>query len=321
MRIVVLDGFTLNPGDNPWDDLGALGELEVFDRTPPEEIVARASGAPIVLTNKTPLDAASIAALPELRFIGVLATGYNVVDVAAAQKRGIVVSNVPEYGTDSTAQHAIALMLELSNAVGVHDRAVHSGDWSRSPDFCFWQSPLVELAGLTMGIIGFGRIGRRVGEIAHALGMRVMAAGRPGSRAPEPPPFDSFAWASIDEVFARSDVVSLHFPLTAATHHFVGRDMLARMKPTAFLINAGRGGLVDELALVEALEEGTIAGAAFDVAVHEPPPPDWPLLRAPRCILTPHIAWAALAARRRLMGFAVENVRAFLAGKPVNVVA
>lgn len=319
MRIVVLDGHTLNPGDNPWDELAALGELVVHDRSAPDEIVPRARGAAVALTNKTHLDAATLAALPELRYVGVLATGYNVVDVAAARAHGVTVTNVPEYGTDFVAQHVFALLLELANAVGEHDAAVHAGEWQRCPDFSFWTRPLLELAGLTMGIVGYGRIGRRVGDVARALGMLVLASARPGS--PLPPATATEAWCELEELFAASDVVTLHCPLTADNERFVNARLLARMKRSAFLINAARGPLVDEAALARALTDGTIAGAGLDVVSAEPIRADNPLLRAPNCVITPHVAWASLAARRRLMATAVGNVRAFLAGAPVNVVS
>jgi len=317
MTIVVLDGYTLNPGDNPWEALTRLGTLQVYDRTPAELIVPRARAAQIVLTNKTVLTAATLAQLPTVRFIGVLATGYNVVDVAAARARGIPVSNVPEYGTDSVAQHVFALLLELCHHVGAHDAAVKAGEWTGSPDFCFWRSSPIELAGLTMGIVGFGRIGRRVGELAHAFGMRVLAANRSHR---EPPPYQPFAWAEVAEVCAQADVLTLHCPLTAENAQFVNRELLATMKPTAFFINTARGGLVDEAALAAALNAGGLAGAAVDVVSVEPMRPDTPLLTARHCIITPHIAWASLAARRRLMAETVRNVEAFLAGRPVNVV-
>jgi glycerate dehydrogenase len=317
MKIVVLDGYTLNPGDNPWDELARLGELAVYDRTPPDRIVERAGGAQIVLTNKTPLGATTLAALPELRFIGVLATGYNVVDVGAARARGIAVANVPEYGTDSVAQHTFALLLELAHHVGAHDAAVKAGEWSRSADFCFWKSPPVELAGLTMGIVGFGRIGRRVGELAHAFGMKVLAHSPSRQGAP---PYEGFAWSEIPELFERSDVVTLHCPLTADNAKLVSHGLLARMKPSAYLINTARGPLVDEAALADALAAGSIAGAGVDVVSTEPMAADNPLLAAPRCLITPHMAWGSLAARRRLMASTVRNVEAFLAGRPINLV-
>jgi glycerate dehydrogenase len=316
-EIVVLDGYTLNPGDNPWDEVSKLGGLTVHDRTSEGLIRQRAAGADIVLTNKTPLAAAAIADLPRLKFVSILATGYNVVDVGAARARGIVVSNVPEYGTDSVAQHTLALLLELCQQVGAHDADVHAGRWSSSPDFCFWRRAPLELASLTLGIIGFGRIGRRVGELAHALGMSVVAG---GGRRRQRPDYEPFDWGEIDEIFARSDVVSLHCPLTADNVEMVNRERLHCMKPTAFLINTARGPLVDEAALAAALDEARIAGAAIDVVSEEPMRPSNPLRRAKNCIITPHMAWASLAARRRLMAATAENIAAFLRGAPVNVV-
>jgi glycerate dehydrogenase len=313
-RIVVLDGYTLNPGDNPWDELAALGHLAVHERTPAARVVERASGASVVLTNKTRLDAATLRRLPELRFVAVLATGYDVVDVAAAAELGIAVANVPEYGTDSVAQHVFALLLELCHAVGAHDRAVKEGDWTRSPDFSFWLRPPVELAGRTMGLVGYGRIGRRVAELARAFGMAVLVTSR--SRGTD----RNVTWVDRDELFAGSDVVSLHCPLGEDNRGFVDAALLSRMRTGAYLINTARGPLVDEPALAAALRTGTIAGAAVDVVAAEPMVADNPLLTAPNCIITPHLAWASLAARRRLMRTTVENVRAFLAGEPVNVV-
>ncbi|HVN83962.1 MAG TPA: D-2-hydroxyacid dehydrogenase [Candidatus Binatia bacterium] len=317
MKLVVLDGYTLNPGDNPWDTLAQLAELRVFDRTPAGQIIDRARDADIVLTNKTPLTAETLAQLPRLQFIAVLATGFNIVDVAAARQRGIPVSNVPEYGSDSVAQHVFALLLELASRVGEHDAAVHASEWVRASDFCFWKAPPIELAGLTMGIVGFGRIGRRVGELAHAFGMSVIAAG--GTRR-DVPGFAPFAWRDVPELFAQADVVTLHCPLTAANTHFVNRERLRRMKRSAFFINTARGGLVDEHALADTLRAGAIAGAAVDVVSVEPMRADNPLLAAPRCLITPHIAWASLAARRRLMETTVANVAAFLDGRPIHVV-
>jgi glycerate dehydrogenase len=317
MKIVVLDGYTLNPGDNPWDELACCGELAVYDRTPPGQVVARAAGAEIVLTNKTGLNAGAIAALPQLRFIAVLATGYNVVDVAAARRRGIPVSNVPEYGTTAVAQHTLALLLELCHRVGDHARAVAAGEWIRSPDFCFWLAPPIELAGLTIGIVGFGRIGRRVAALAHAFGMRVIAASRSRAGAPA---YDGFDWRSIAELFAEADVISLHCPLTDDNACFVDAALLARMKPTALLLNTARGGLIDEAALAAALAAGRPAGAALDVLSSEPPRSDNPLLEAPNCLITPHLAWASLPARRTLMAATVRNVEAFVAGHPTHVV-
>lgn len=317
MRIVCLDGYTLNPGDNPWDEVAALGDFTVYDRTPPELVVERARDADIVLTNKTVIDAAALARLPKLRFVAVLATGYNVVDAEAAAARGIPVSNVPEYGTAGVAQHVFALLLELCHRVGEHDAAVRAGEWTRSPDFCFWKQTPVELAGLTMGIVGFGRIGRRVAEIAQAFDMAVIASARRHRTTPDD---EAFTWAETPELFARADVVSLHCPLDATNARFVDASLLSCMKPSAFLINTARGGLVDERALAAALDAGTLAGAAVDVVSAEPMRDDNPLLRARNCIITPHIAWASLAARRRLMATTVRNLRAFLAGKPIHLV-
>ncbi len=318
-RIVVLDGATLDPGDNPWAGLASLGELRVHGHSQPGEIVPRASGAAVVVTNKASLTAEVVESLVDLRFVAVTATGVNVVDLAATSRRGIPVSNVPEYGTDSVAQHTIGLLLELAIGIGEHGAAVQRGDWVRSRDFCFWRRPLVELAGLTFGIVGFGRIGRRVGELAHALGMRVIATPHRAGAGPVPP-WTGFAWRTVGEVFREADVVSLHCALGADNQRFVDRELLATMKPGAWLLNTARGGLVDESALAEALAAGTIAGAGLDVVASEPMAPDSPLLAAPRCLVTPHNAWATLAARRRLMQTTVANVRAFFDGTPINVV-
>ncbi len=315
-RIVVLDGHSVNPGDLPWDGLAALGELEVFPRTSPELVVERALGADVVVTNKTALDAEALAKLATLRGISVLATGYNVVDVAAARARGIPVCNVPAYSTASVAEHAIALMLELTHHVGLYAHAVGDGDWSRSPDFTFWSEPLVELADKTLGIVGFGAVGQRVATLGSALGMRVLAT--PSRRVKKPPPGVEFR--ELGALFSESDVLSLHCPLTPETERLVRRERLATMRDTALLVNTARGGLVDELDLVWALETETLGGAALDVLSVEPPPADHPLLHAPRCIVTPHQAWTTFAARKRLLEATAKNVAAILAGKPVNVV-
>jgi glycerate dehydrogenase len=271
----------------------------------------------VLVTNKARIPASVIEASAELRFIAVSATGHDCVDVAAATRRGVLVANVPEYGTASVAQYVLALLLHLCHNVGGHAEAVRSGAWERSPDFCFWQTPQVELAGKTMGIVGLGRIGRRVGELAHALGMGVLACSRSREGSPA---YQPFAWVELDELFARSDVISLHCPLTEATAGLVDRRRLALVRPTAFLINTSRGGLVVEEALAEALNEGRLAGAAVDVVSHEPIRRDNPLLRAKNCVITPHIAWATREARGRLLAATVANVAAFLAGRPVNVV-
>jgi glycerate dehydrogenase len=315
-RIVVLDGHTVNPGDLPWDDLAALGELEVFPRTAPELIVERALGADVLVTNKTPLDAATLEKLPALRGISVLATGYNVVDTNAARARKIPVSNVPAYSTASVAEHAVALMLELTHHVGLYARAVAEGDWARSRDFTFWNEPLVELAGKTLGIVGFGAVGKRVAALGVALGMRVLST--PSRRVSEPPPGVEFS--ELGALFVESDVVSLHCPLTEETARLVRRERLDTMRRAALLVNTARGGLVDEGDLARALEAGTLGGAALDVLSVEPPPGDHPLLRAPRCIVTPHQAWTTFAARKRLLEATARNVAAILAGQPVNVV-
>lgn len=315
MNIVVLDGYTLNPGDLSWNELQSLGACAIYDRTPPAEVVRRAAGAGVVLTNKTELTGGHIQNLPQLKYIGVLATGTNVVDLAAAHARGIPVTNVPAYGTKSVAQMTFALLLELTNHVGHHARTVSEGRWTSSTDWCYWDSSLVELEGLTLGIVGFGRIGRAVGELGAAFGMKVLACVHTAKVAP---PFVRFV--ELDTLFRDSDVVSLHCPLTPQTAKLVDARRLALMKPTSFLLNSSRGLLVDEHALAEALNSGRIAGAAVDVLSREPPPADNPLLAARNCVITPHLAWATCAARSRLMKIAVENVRAFLQGKPQNVV-
>ncbi len=317
MNIVVLDGYTLNPGDLSWSALETLGACRVFDRAPPGETLARAADAEIALTNKTVLNADAIARLPKLRYIGVLATGYNVVDLAAARARGIVVTNVPGYSTASVVQLTFALLLELTHHVGAHADGVRAGRWSRSADFCYWDSPLVELAGLTLGLVGFGNVGRGVARAAAAFGMRVLVHTRTVPRTG----LEGVDFADLETAFRQSDVVSLHCPLTEATRHLVNRERLAWMKPTAFLINTGRGPLVDEAALADALNNGRLAGAGLDVLSTEPPPADNPLLTAKNCVITPHIGWATRAARERLMQTAVENVRAFQAGQPRNVVS
>lgn len=318
MKLVVLDGYCLNPGDLSWDALRALVDVEVHDRTPASEVVARAAGAELVMTNKTPLDAATQAALPSLRYIGVLATGYNIVDVAAAKQRGIVVSNIPTYGTASVAQHAIALLLELCHHVGQHGEAVRAGEWSANADWCFWKTPLIELAGKTMGVIGFGRIGRATAKIADALGMRIIANDTFTGNAPD---YEGFRWGTIDEVLAEADVITLHCPLTADNKGLINAERLRKIKKTAFLLNTSRGPLIVDQDLADALNAGVIAGAGLDVLSVEPPVGGNPLFSAKNCIVTPHIAWATQGARSRLMGIAVENVKAFLGGAPVNVVS
>jgi glycerate dehydrogenase len=315
-RIVVLDAYTLDPGDNPWTPVQAHGSLVCYPRTKPDELVARAAEADILLTNKVSLDAEALARLPKLRGICVLATGVNVVDLAAASARKIPVCNVPAYSTASTAQHTIALLLELTSRVGAHARAVHEGAWVSSADFSFTLRPLIELDGLTLGVVGFGAIGRRVTEIARALGMRVVAAGE-GRRERDP------SWLErlpLDELFREVDVLTLHCPLTDRTRELVNAARLATMRPSALVINASRGPLVNEADLASALERGVIAGAALDVLTREPPLADNPLLHAKNCLITPHNAWSTLAARRRAMQITAANVRGIVSGELQNVV-
>lgn len=314
-HIVILDGFTTNPGDVSWEPLQALGSLTIHDRTPPAEIARRAAGATVVVTNKTVLAAETIAALPDLGCICVLATGVNVVDVAAARDRGIPVCNVPGYSTPNVAQAVFALLLELTNSTAAHATSVRNGAWVACPDFCFWQGDLVELAGRTLGIVGYGGIGRAVATIGRAFGMEVIASRRTAEAAET-----GVRVVDLEALFRDSDVVSLHCPLTPDTTGLVNAARLATMKPTAFLINTARGGLVVEADLAAALAAGQIAGAGLDVLSVEPPPADNPLLHAPRCIITPHIAWATRAARERLIVATAENIRGFLAGSPGNVV-
>jgi len=316
MKIVILDGFTLNPGDLSWDGLKSLGDCEIYDRTSPDEVVKRAADAELVLTNKTVLTREQINRLPKLKYIGVLATGYNIVDVAAARERGVPVTNVPTYGTRSVAQMTFALLLELTQHVGHHAQTVDEGRWARSPDFCYWDYPLMELDGLTMGIVGFGRIGRTVADLAVAFGMKVLAHSRtvPQEKLP------NIDFVDLVRLFRTADVVSLHCPLTNETKHLVNAERLSSMKPTAFLLNTSRGPLIDESALAKALNSDQIAGAAVDVLEAEPPRADNPLFTAKNCLITPHIAWATRSARARLMATAVANAKAFLEGKLQNVV-
>jgi glycerate dehydrogenase len=317
VKIVVLDGYCLHPGDLSWDALRRFGEVQVFDRTAAGQVVERTRGATLALTNKTPLPGGVLDQLPDLRYIGVLATGYNIVDVEAARRRNIVVTNIPTYGTASVAQLVFALLLELCHNVKLHADAVRAGEWTRSQDWCFWKTPLVELAGKTMGIVGFGRIGRQVGAIAHAMGMRVIAN---DTFHGDEPTWPEFEWTSVDDLLRRSDVVSLHSPLFPETHGMINARSLALMKPAAFLINTSRGPLVVDQDLADALNAGQLGGAGLDVLSEEPPASSNPLITARNCLITPHIAWATREARSRLMDLAVENVQAFLSGHPQNVV-
>lgn len=317
MKIVVLDGHTTNPGDNPWDAIETLGNVTIYDRTDDDQILERSAGADILVTNKTPLFEEALSQLPDLKMIAVLATGVNNIGLQAAAARGIVVSNVPAYSTASVAQYTFALLLELCHHIAHHSDAVAAGRWTQGPYFCFWDTPQVELAGKTMGVVGFGQIGAKVGAIAHAMEMNVIAA----TRTPKPAPgYEPFEWVSLEELFARADVVSLHCPLTDENVGFVNQGLLGRMKPTAFLINTSRGAIVNEMDLAAALNEGRIAGAGLDVVSEEPIKPDNPLLKAKNCLITPHIAWATLAARKRLMQITADNIKAFIARKPINVV-
>jgi len=311
-----LDSFTLNPGDLSWKSLEELGECAIYDRTAPEDTVQRADGAEIVLTNKTVLSSDIIERLARLQYIGVLATGHNIVDAEAARKRGIPVTNVPTYGTDSVAQMVFAHLLNLAQNVAGHAQTVSNGRWCSAPDFCYWDTPLVELKGLTMGIIGFGRIGQATARLALAFGMKVIAY---DITVPAQVP-QMCEMVKLDDVFRRADVISLHCPLTPQTENLVNEQRLALMKTTAVLINTSRGPLIDERALADALNNARIAGAGLDVLAVEPPDERNPLLKARNCYVTPHIAWATRAARERLLDVAVDNVAAFLAGRPKNVV-
>jgi len=313
-NIVVLDGHTLNPDDLSWDAIAAQGQLTVHDRTPPEQVVERAMEAEIVFTNKALLPAETIEALPSLKYIGVLATGYNVVDIAAARARDIPATNIPGYGTESVAQMTFALILELTQQPALHDASVHAGDWTACPDFCYWKKPLVELDGLMLGLVGYGAIGQAVARLGRAFGMKILVHTRTVREEADT------EFVDCETVFRESDVVSLHCPLNDENQGFVNANLLSQMKPTAFMVNTARGPLVDEAALAKALNEEQIAGAATDVLSVEPPSADNPLFGAKNLIITPHIGWATRAARERLMNIAADNLRAFLNGTPQNVV-
>jgi glycerate dehydrogenase len=316
MKIVILDGYSAQPGDLSWKELETLGELTVYDRTKPDETVARAAGADVVLTNKVVLGKDEIAQLPDLKYIGVLATGYNVVDVEAAHERGIIVTNVPAYSTESVAQMVFAHLLTVTNRTEHYAIQNREGRWSRNPDFCYWDAPLTELAGKTFGIVGLGNIGKRVAQIALAFGMKVKAL---TSKAADALP-EGVEKATLDELLETSDVLSLHCPLTDATRHLVNAETLRRMKPTAIVINTGRGPLVDDQAVADALQAGRLQAFCADVLTTEPPSADNPLLAQANAYITPHIAWASTEARIRLLQIATDNVRAFLNGEPQNVV-
>lgn len=319
MKMVILDGYTENPGDLSWSELEKLGELTVYDRTSltdEEEIAARIDNADILLTNKTPVSAAALDKNPGVKYISVLATGYNIVDVEAARARGIPVSNVPAYGTAAVAQFAIAMLLEICHHVAHHSETVHAGRWEQSPDWCYWDYPLIEMQGKTMGIIGFGRIGQQTGRIAKAMGMNILATGsRPTDSGRE-----IAEYVELDELLARSDVIALHCPLFPSTQGIISRENIAKMKDGVILLNNSRGPLIDEQALADALNSGKVYAAGLDVVSTEPIRGDNPLLKAKNCFITPHISWAPKESRQRIMDCTVENIKAFLDGEPVNVV-
>lgn len=315
MKIVILDGYPSNPGDQSWDALRQFGDLTVYDRTAPEDTIARVGDAEIVLLNKTPLGADVFEACPSLRLVSVLATGYNIVDVQAARAHGVTVCNVPGYSTGAVAQMTFALLLEITQQVGLHSAAVFAGDWQNSPDFCFWKKPLTELAGKTMGLLGYGAIGQAVGKIALAFGMDLLVTARHEKPVPAGAKF-----VDLDTLLRESDVVSLHCPQTAENLHMINAETLAKMKDGAILLNTARGGLLDERAVADALKSGKLGAFGADVVSKEPIAADNPLLTAPNCFLTPHIAWAPYETRLRLHRVSADNVRLFLAGTPQNVV-
>lgn len=316
-KIVILDGYAANPGDLSWDGLRQFGELTIYDRTAREDIVSRIGDAGIIFTNKTPITKETLEACPQLKMIGVLATGFNIIDIQAAKERGVTVCNVPDYSTVSVAQLVFAMLLEICHHVGHHSAAVHAGRWSSNPDFCFWDYPLMELAGKTMGIVGYGRIGQAVARLALAFGMQVIASSRSAVPGTEK---DGVRFVTREELLKSADVVSLHCPLTPETEGLINRASIEWMKHGAILINTGRGPLVVEKDLADALNAGRLYAAGLDVAAQEPIPKDSPLIGAKNCFITPHIAWATFEARRRLVDITVENLRSFLEGKPVHVV-
>lgn len=316
MKIVVLDGFAMNPGDLSWKELSDLGECQLYDRTKPEDVLKRTSDAELIITNKVVIDKPLINKLPALKYIGVTATGYNVVDIQAAKEKNIVVTNIPAYSTDSVAQLVFSHILNVANRIELHANSVKTGDWTINPDFAYWKSPQLELAGKTLGIIGFGRIGQKVAEIAKAFGMNVIFQNRsPKINIPV-----GMKQKTLNEVFAESDFISLNCPLSAENNAFVNQSLLQTMKPTAILINTGRGGLINETDLAKALNTGIIAGACLDVLSTEPPSAQNPLISAKNCFITPHIAWATFEARQRLMNITVDNIKGYLEGIPRNVV-
>lgn len=317
LKIVILDAITTNPGDLSWEWLSQYGETSIFDRTPYEKIVERTKDADIVITNKTPLTREIIEKMEKVRFIALLSTGYNIVDCEYAKERGIPVSNIPSYSTMAVAQLVFAFISELSNGVGLHSHDVKSGGWSRCPDFCYWKQPLVELYGKTIGIVGFGKIGQAVADIAEAYKMNILAV---SGHETDQSDRKNFKWVSLDELARQSDIISFHCPLTPKTEKMLNKEFIEKCKKSAFLINTSRGPVVDEEALADALNSGRIAGAAVDVLSTEPPKADNPLLTAKNCYITPHIAWAGYETRLRLMGILQENIKAFIDGNPQNVV-
>lgn len=314
MQLVITDGYTLNPGDLSWDGFHKLGEVKYYDRTPPDQMAERCRNAEVIITNKTPVNAATIAACPNLKLIAVTATGYNIIDIEAAAKAGVIVCNVPVYGTYSVAQHAFALLLELSNKVGLNAASVSNGEWAASKDWSYSKGPIIELFDKTLGIIGFGRIGEQAGKIARAFGMKVVFFNASPKKS---------AWATslgLKEVFSQSDFISIHCPLTPENNAFIDKDLLALMKPAAFLINTSRGQLINEGNLAHALKNGILAGAALDVLSSEPPPKDHPLIGLANCLVTPHNAWLSFEARKRILETSLANIQRALGGKPANVV-
>ncbi len=317
MKIVVLDAYTLDPGDLSWEWLEKLGNVKIYDRTPVEKVTERIKDAEIVLCNKVPISRGNMEGAPNLKYIGVLATGYNVIDIEAAKEKAITVTNIPTYGTDSVGQFAIALLLEICHHIGHHDRAVHEGRWESSPDWCFWDYPLIELAGKTMGIIGYGRIGQATGRIAQALGMKILFNNHSGNRELER---ENAKYASLDEIYEKSHVISLHCPLFPSTFGMINKDSIAKMKDGVIIINNSRGQLIVEEDLRDALNSGKVYAAGIDVVSEEPIKGDNPLLQAKNCIITPHISWAPTEARIRLMDLVEETLKAFLDNKPINIV-
>jgi len=322
VKIVVLDGYALNPGDLSWEEIEKMGEVEIYERTPDSKILERAEGAEVLLTNKTPLKRETIEALPELKYIGVLATGYNVVDIKAAAENGVVVTNVPTYGTNAVAQFVMALLLEVCHHIGEHNRAVRSGDWTQADDFCFWNYPLIELQGKKLGIIGFGSIGQRTAELAEAFGIKVLVYDRSPQKKINDPQIATAAieFVELSQLYKDSDVISLHCPQTEETAGMINKESIAQMKKGVIIVNTARGGLIIEEDLAAALESGRVQAAAVDVLSTEPPAASNPLLNSDKTIVTPHIAWASQEARQRLMDTVSENLKSYLEGSVINQV-